>query len=237
VARRQQTRLATAVLVSLGGGAPAALAGIALIIPGAVGLGRSIQIAEVIASAPYPARLEGSLDPNLSRWIWLVKWFLAVPHYVVLFVMWVAFMIVTIAAGFVIPFTGRYPASLFSFTTGVLRWNWRVAVDANGVLANDEYSPYRTTISRSCDRACCATRLTGGSPWLAPPSSLRTRRGFAGRAAGEGVISHQPFVRRIDRVEPERASAERLARRAAVVVSACASSCSPVPTRRWRRWQ
>ncbi|WP_081743506.1 DUF4389 domain-containing protein [Arthrobacter sp. H20] len=147
--------------VLLGAAAPAALAfslppllvvglvvaGIALIIPGAVGLGRSIQIAEVVASAPYPARLEGSLDPNLSRWMWLVKWFLAGPHYVVLFVMWVAFVIVTIAAGFVILFTGRYPASLFSFTTGVLRWNWRVAFYANGVLGSDEYPPF--TLART----------------------------------------------------------------------------------------
>jgi len=87
-------------LVLVGAGARAVLAGIALSIPGAVSRCRSIQIAEVAASAPYPARLEGSRDPNLSRWMWLVKSLLAVPHHVVLFVMWVAFL--TIAAGFLI---------------------------------------------------------------------------------------------------------------------------------------
>jgi hypothetical protein len=64
----------------------------------------------------YPARLEGSLDPQLSRWLWLVKWLLAIRHYVVLFFLWIAFVVLTIVAFFAILFTGRYPRGIFEFT-------------------------------------------------------------------------------------------------------------------------
>ncbi len=122
----------------------AVLAGIALIIVGATGLGRSIQ---VTAATVRPISLEGTLDPKLSRWMWLVKWLLAIPHFAVLMVLWIAFVVVTIAAGFAILFTGRYPAPLFEFANGVLRWNWRVAFYANGVLGTDSYPPF--TLART----------------------------------------------------------------------------------------
>ena len=124
-----------------------AITSIALIIAGAAGLGRSIQSAAPAAVSGNPTRLEGALDPKLSRWMWLIKWLLAIPHFVVLIVLWVAFVIVTIAAGFAILITGRYPASLFEFSTGVLRWNWRVAFYANGVLGSDMYPPF--TLART----------------------------------------------------------------------------------------
>ena len=124
-----------------------ALAAIAAILVGAVGLGRSIQSPEIASATGYPASLEGTLDPKLSRWMWLVKWLLAIPHFVVLCAMWIAFVVVTIAAGVVILFTGRYPASLFQFTVGVLRWNWRVAFYANGVIGSDTYPPF--TLART----------------------------------------------------------------------------------------
>ncbi|MFJ6078021.1 DUF4389 domain-containing protein [Pseudarthrobacter sp. NPDC092419] len=90
----------------------------------------------------YPSTLRGELDPALSRWKWLVKWFLAIPHFIVLFFLWFAFVIVTITAGFAILFTGRYPRSLFHFNVGVLRWNWRVAFYAYAALGTDRYPPF-----------------------------------------------------------------------------------------------
>jgi hypothetical protein len=76
---------------------------------------------------PYPARLDGQLDPALSRWLWLVKWLLAVPHLVVLFFLWFAVTVLTVVAGFAILFTGRYPRAIFDFNVGVMRWSWRVS--------------------------------------------------------------------------------------------------------------
>jgi hypothetical protein len=95
------------------------------------------------ATPDHPVVLTAQLDPGLSRWQWLVKWFLAIPHYVVLAFLWPAFLVVTVLAGFCILFTGRYPRPLFDFTSGVLRWTWRVSYySASGGLGTDQYPPF-----------------------------------------------------------------------------------------------
>ncbi len=71
---------------------------------------------------PDPIRVRGDLDPALSRWMWLVKWLLAIPHYVVLFFLHVAYVVLTIVAFFAILITGKYPRGLFDFNVGVMRW-------------------------------------------------------------------------------------------------------------------
>ncbi len=96
----------------------------------------------VVVAPVYPAALEGHLDPNLSRWMWLVKWLLAIPHFIVLSVLWITFGILTVVAFFAILINGRYPRSIFDFNVGVLRWSWRVAFYAFNPAATDRYPPF-----------------------------------------------------------------------------------------------
>jgi hypothetical protein len=91
---------------------------------------------------PSPVALEGDLDANLSRWLWLVKWLLLIPHFFVLIFLWIAAFFLTVVAGFAILFTGRYPRVIFDFNLGVLRWNWRVGFYSYSALGTDRYPPF-----------------------------------------------------------------------------------------------
>ena len=79
---------------------------------------------------------------ELNRWLPLVKWLLAIPHYILLVFLWLAALVAVIVAWFAILFTGRYPRGLFDFVLGVLRWGNRVIAYAF-VLVTDRYPPFR----------------------------------------------------------------------------------------------
>jgi Domain of unknown function (DUF4389) len=89
-----------------------------------------------------PTRLRGDYDESVSRWLWLVKWLLLIPHFIVLFFLYIARFVVTVIAFFAILFTGRYPRSLFDFSVGVLRWSWRVRFYGYCALGTDKYPPF-----------------------------------------------------------------------------------------------
>ncbi|AGS34828.1 hypothetical protein B841_06775 [Corynebacterium maris DSM 45190] len=140
------------------------LLGIPLLLFGAAGLGRDIDQGTprptptsgdvpgesprgVTGHAASPLSFTGQLDEKLSRGLWLIKWLLALPHYLVLALLWFSLVVTTIAAGISILFTGRYPRSWFAFSVGVLRWNWRVGFYAYATLGTDRYPPF--TLARA----------------------------------------------------------------------------------------
>ena len=99
--------------------------------------------------ATYPLRLTGELDPDVGRWQWLFKWLLAIPHFVVLFFLWIGFVLSTVVAGVAILFTGRYPRRIFDYNVGVLRWSWRVGFYSYSALGTDRYPPFSLADDRA----------------------------------------------------------------------------------------
>jgi len=97
----------------------------------------------------YPLHLGGRMSATPARWLWLVKWFLLIPHYVVLVFLYVGAFVLTVIAFFAILVTGRYPRSIFDFNVAVLRWSWRVSFYGYSALGTDRYPPF--TFSEASD--------------------------------------------------------------------------------------
>jgi hypothetical protein len=105
----------------------------------------------VLLTDQYPSTVEEQavhleidypdVERDLNRWLPLVKWLLAIPHYVVLFFLWIAAFFAVVIAWFAILITGRYPRSLFDFVVGVGRWGLRVDAYAF-LLVTDRYPPF-----------------------------------------------------------------------------------------------
>ncbi|GGN84392.1 hypothetical protein GCM10010112_63760 [Actinoplanes lobatus] len=90
----------------------------------------------------YPLRIEAHRDESPSRWLWLVKWLLLLPHYLALLVLWTGLVVLTLVAYLAVLITGRYPEPIRAYNVGVLRWTWRVGYYGYQALGTDAYPPF-----------------------------------------------------------------------------------------------
>ncbi len=91
---------------------------------------------------PYPVHLRGELTMPPSRWLWIFKWLLAIPHYFILGILTAVSLFLTLIAFFGILFTGKYPKGIFDFNVGVIRWTWRAGFYSYSALGTDKYPPF-----------------------------------------------------------------------------------------------
>jgi hypothetical protein len=90
----------------------------------------------------YPLRVDARPDESPSRWLWLVKWLLLLPHYLALAVLWTGLVVLTLVAYLAVLLTGRYPEAIRAYNLGVLRWTWRVGYYGYQALGTDAYPPF-----------------------------------------------------------------------------------------------
>jgi hypothetical protein len=127
---------------------------------------------------PYP-----DAKKDLNRWLPLVKWLLAIPHYIILFFLGIAAIFVVIMTWFAILFTGRYPKGFFDFVVGVMRWSLRVSAYA-ALLTTDEYAPSARNVR------CAAAPRARLEPFLPSyhysPATPKDADSSISLASGEG---------------------------------------------------
>jgi hypothetical protein len=97
-------------------------------------------------ASSYPLRYDVEYPERLSRWKIFVKWLLAIPHFIVLYILALVAYLLTVVAWFAILFSGRFPQGLFNFVVGVYRWNTNV--NAYILLMRDEYPPFSMEAGR-----------------------------------------------------------------------------------------
>ena len=182
----------------------------------------------------YPVEVRARLDEPLSRWLWLVKWLLAMPHYIVLFFLWIAFAVVTVIAFFAIVFTGRSPGRCSASTWGCCA--------GRGGSATTPIAPWGPTATR---RSASGRSRTTPPRWTSPTrSGSPAAWSWSSGGCWPCRVRHRRGVRRRRRLHRHRRLAAGMAgrcplrrpdRAARVLRGDHAAGCGPLPARAVRR--